>query len=109
MTNVSICVNAPVHNHPKSSLAFLRSEVVKLVSLLFTKECLVIVVMVKVVMMLKDVIFLARKNWFCNMLFPAEIIPPCQTVVSHAGPCHAPSHAQVLAHTEPDDCMLLSI
>ena len=53
--------------------------------------------------------FLARKNWFCNMLFPAEIIPPCQKVVSHAGPCHAPSHAQVLAHTEPDDCMLLSI
>ena len=62
MTNVSICVNAPVHNHPKSSLAFLRSEVVNLVSLLFTKECLVIVVMVKVIVMLKEDMFALGEN-----------------------------------------------
>ena len=44
--------------------------------------------------------------WFCCM-YPAEIIPPSQKVVSHAGPSHAPSHAQVLARTEPEICLLL--
>ena len=52
----------PVYNHPKSPLTFFWSKLINLMSLLLAKECLVIVVMVKVIVMLKEDMFAFGKN-----------------------------------------------
>ena len=91
--------NSPVHYHPKSSLTFLWWKIVKFCGLVFTKECLVVVVMVEVIMMLEIHIFSFASR--CNNWIHHSP-PPCQRVVFREGHDHALSHAPVLARTEPE-------
>ena len=94
MTSVLIKeILLPVHNDPQSSLTLLRNEFIKLRRLVLTKERLVVIFVVEVVVVLDGIKLKLYECVTDLLLFQKE--------VSHEGPCHAPFHAPALAHIEP--------